>query len=197
MMPFHVDSIEKRPWKNGGGVTRQLSIGPAGATIDAFDWRVTLADIEPGDFAFSHFPGVERKTVLSGHGMSMAAQGTPRERFAAVAPLVVLQIDGEEALDASLEPAAIQAFNVMVRRDAARSRVSVHREAAVLPAGSDVAVFLCLRGSATLACRGRSATLREGEAVEVQPGRDGCVLTCADTSAIVLSALIERTANRA
>ena len=28
------------PWKNGGGTTAEIAIGPPGATLDAFDWRI-------------------------------------------------------------------------------------------------------------------------------------------------------------
>ncbi|UGA36971.1 HutD family protein [Chromobacterium haemolyticum] len=35
------------PWKNGGGSTRQLLISPAGAGLDDFDYRVSLASAWP------------------------------------------------------------------------------------------------------------------------------------------------------
>jgi environmental stress-induced protein Ves len=33
------------PWKNGGGVTREVAAFPAGAGLDAFVWRVSIADV--------------------------------------------------------------------------------------------------------------------------------------------------------
>jgi environmental stress-induced protein Ves len=54
------------PWKNGGGVTRELFVEPAGATMADFGWRVSVATVnKPG--AFSLFPGVDRQmAVISG-----------------------------------------------------------------------------------------------------------------------------------
>ncbi len=54
------------PWKNGGGVTREISVCPTGAGMDDFDWRISMAEVrEPG--VFSVFPGVERcLTVIEG-----------------------------------------------------------------------------------------------------------------------------------
>jgi environmental stress-induced protein Ves len=31
------------PWKNGGGVTREVSAYPPGADMDSFEWRISLA----------------------------------------------------------------------------------------------------------------------------------------------------------
>ena len=33
-----------RPWKNGGGVTRDVAIAPPDANLDTFDWRISFAD---------------------------------------------------------------------------------------------------------------------------------------------------------
>ena len=70
-MTFHVvrfDDVKPQPWKNGGGVTRELLAWPAAA-----DWlvRISVADIEK-DGPFSAFPGIKRSiTVLSGAGIRL------------------------------------------------------------------------------------------------------------------------------
>lgn len=52
-----------QPWANGGGTTRDLALEPLppGARADgpAFDWRLSLADIDR-DGAFSRLPGIDR-----------------------------------------------------------------------------------------------------------------------------------------
>jgi len=55
------------PWKNGGGVTRELAIWPPGANLDNFDWRVSIAEVrEPGPF--SDFEGIDcTLMILQGH----------------------------------------------------------------------------------------------------------------------------------
>ncbi|MDV6330318.1 HutD family protein [Asticcacaulis sp. 201] len=54
------------PWKNGGGVTREIAVFPEGANMDEFLWRVSMADVtEAGPF--SRFDGIDRHlTVLAG-----------------------------------------------------------------------------------------------------------------------------------
>ena len=70
-MSFNVirfDDVQPQPWKNGGGVTRELLAWPAAA-----DWlvRISVADIEK-DGPFSAFPGIKRSiTVLSGAGIRL------------------------------------------------------------------------------------------------------------------------------
>ena len=70
-MTFHVvrcDDVKPQPWKNGGGVTRELLAWPT-----AEDWqvRISVADIEK-DGPFSAFPGIKRSiTVLSGAGIRL------------------------------------------------------------------------------------------------------------------------------
>jgi uncharacterized protein len=62
------DDVAPVPWKNGGGLTRELLRWPAG---DAWRLRISLADIA-ADGPFSAFPGVERWfAVLEGDGVEL------------------------------------------------------------------------------------------------------------------------------
>jgi hypothetical protein len=64
------EDVNPQPWKNGGGVTRELLAWPT-----AEDWlvRISVADIEV-DGPFSAFPGIRRTiTVLSGAGIWLDA----------------------------------------------------------------------------------------------------------------------------
>jgi environmental stress-induced protein Ves len=47
------------PWKNGGGATREIAASPPGAAFDAFDWRVSVAEVSVAG-AFSMFEGIDR-----------------------------------------------------------------------------------------------------------------------------------------
>ncbi len=54
------------PWKNGGGVTREVIAHPPGSDLTHFEWRVSIAEIH-GAGPFSRFPGIERRmAVLEG-----------------------------------------------------------------------------------------------------------------------------------
>ena len=73
-----------QPWRNGGGVTRELLAWPDGG-----DWRVriSVAEIE-ADGPFSAFPGVERWfAVLEGGGVALTIAGTEHRCRAGDAPL--------------------------------------------------------------------------------------------------------------
>ena len=64
----HLPASERvaQAWKNGGGITREVAVFPAGASMDDFLWRVSMAEVtEAGPFSL--FAGIDRHlTVLSG-----------------------------------------------------------------------------------------------------------------------------------
>jgi environmental stress-induced protein Ves len=64
----HLPALQRipQPWKNGGGITREIAAFPEGAGKADFQWRISMAEVtEPGPF--SRFDGVDRHlTVLSG-----------------------------------------------------------------------------------------------------------------------------------
>ena len=51
------------PWKNGGGTTAEIAAFPDGAGFNAFDWRISLAEVA-SDGPFSAFPGIDRTLML-------------------------------------------------------------------------------------------------------------------------------------
>jgi environmental stress-induced protein Ves len=107
------------PWKNGGGVTRELLRLPA--TGDDWILRISVADID-ADGPFSSFPGVSRWfAVLSGAGVHLRWPAHARHVHAADAPL---QFDGADAPDCTLVDGPTRDLNVMVRSSHARAVVS-------------------------------------------------------------------------
>ena len=57
------DERVARPWKNGGGTTREVAVSPEGAGLDDFAWRISLAELHEAG-AFSSYPGVSRTLLL-------------------------------------------------------------------------------------------------------------------------------------
>ena len=41
-----VRALPTQRWKNGAGTSREVARGPADASFDDFDWRISLAEIE-------------------------------------------------------------------------------------------------------------------------------------------------------
>ena len=107
------------PWKNGGGVTREVAAFPPGAAMDAFEWRISLAEIA-ADGAFSVFPGVDRVlTVIEGQGLMLDVDGRLLVLDAASPPLAFA---GDAEVSARLTDGPIRDLNLMVRRGVWRAR---------------------------------------------------------------------------
>jgi environmental stress-induced protein Ves len=102
------------PWRNGGGVTRELLRRPAGTSPGAdFDWRLSIADVA-ADGPFSSFAGYDRILVLlSGAGMDLLADG---EVVALRAPFGRLRFVGEASVHAVLIDGPTTDLNLIWRR---------------------------------------------------------------------------------
>lgn len=123
------------PWRNGGGVTRELLAWPSSA-----EWRVriSVADIERNG-AFSAFPGIERWfAVLEGEGVVLQVEGVRRRLTTASDPL---RFDGGASVFAELVDGATRDFNLMAPPGAAqlqRVQGTLRRD---VPADRLVAVY--------------------------------------------------------
>ena len=118
LIPF--DSLTPAPWKNGGGVTRQIASFPTGSNLDDFDWRLSMAEVAQ-DGPFSRFEGVDRRLyILAGAGLDLRlADGTQRLRQGEH-----LDFKGEVAVFGALIDGPVTDFNIMVRRDRMRMRAA-------------------------------------------------------------------------
>ncbi|MEV0095603.1 HutD family protein [Streptomyces sp. NPDC050738] len=145
------------PWKNGGGITREIAAWPEGADMDDFAWRVSLADVT-ADGPFSAFPEVDRTlTVVEGAGMDLTVGGLRTlvdERF------VPRDFAGDTATDCRLLDGPVVNFNVMYRRGRTEVTTAVlrGRTPVEVPPGATVLV-VALDGSAVL----------EGAGIELGP----------------------------
>jgi environmental stress-induced protein Ves len=111
-------SLEPSPWKNGGGSTTTITVSPPGATLEDFDWRVSLATIAQ-DGPFSLFPGIDRTLALvDGRGVLLEFDG---ERKAVLdAHNRICEFAGEARVDARLVDGPTVDFNLMTRRTVCR-----------------------------------------------------------------------------
>ena len=100
-----------RPWKNGGGTTRDILVSPPGASLEDFDWRLSLAQVDR-DGPFSRFDDVDRTLVLLSGAMTLHE---PDRRIELVRGEPV-QFPGERAIQATVLGGATLDFNVMTRR---------------------------------------------------------------------------------
>ncbi|MCE9661278.1 MAG: HutD family protein [Burkholderiales bacterium] len=104
-----LDATPPQPWRNGGGVTRELLAWPEGA---GWRVRVSVAEIE-ADGTFSSFPGVSRWfTVLEGGGVALTIDGAEQIRRAGDPPLA---FPGEASVACRLLRGPSRDLNLMLR----------------------------------------------------------------------------------
>ena len=99
------------PWRNGGGVTREVAVGGSGG--QHFNWRISIADVNmPGPF--SALPGVDRIiTLVAGERMDLVIDGVEHV-LGLGAPL---SFDGASQTSCMLPLGPTRDLNVMTRRD--------------------------------------------------------------------------------
>jgi len=159
------------PWKNGKGETVEIAVFPPGASMDVFEWRISMASVA-NDGAFSLFPEIDRTlSILSGQGMSLTID--------AAAPVLLtmesdpLRFAADVPVDATLVDGAITDLNVMARRG--RFVHSVERRV------SSFSVHGCERGETVyLLATGPVTVASAGETVKLEAM--DCVLVGEDAS---------------
>ena len=107
----NLGDVAVHPWRNGGGVTRELAVWPAGG--DDWTWRMAVAEVAQ-DGPFSHFLGIDRWfAVLAGDGVRLSIAGQAHALTQRSAPL---RFAGDAASDCRLLGGATRDFNLMLRR---------------------------------------------------------------------------------
>jgi environmental stress-induced protein Ves len=142
MTPIDVSALPATPWKNGGGMTRNLAISPPGADFETFAWRVSIAEVVSSG-EFSPFPGVDRTIILlDGAGMILELN---QQSVPLITPFDPLSFSGDDVVHYRLVNGATRDFNVMTRRGRARADVSVWRKESQIEIHT-AAVFCCAFG---------------------------------------------------
>ncbi len=166
-------------WKNGGGATREIVASPPGAAFDAFDWRVSVADVSEAG-AFSVFDGIDRVlTLIEGAQMVLVDNTGPRHLLTQWDSLAFA---GEQGISAELPHGPTRDFNLMVRRSRAHGSVHVRRVSDTLDLAAGSAVLYCAAGSFDVQgerlFRGDSlvVSIVSKSQVTIQPLAEGAVL---------------------
>lgn len=115
--------LKPQPWRNGGGVTRELAGHPeaASAQDDAWDWRVSIAEISKAG-PFSAFAGTDRVlTVIDGELLLLNVDGAeqPLEKHRP------FRFSGDAPSSATLPTGNVQALNVVTRKGAFKGYTSI------------------------------------------------------------------------
>ena len=170
------------PWKNGGGVTREVAIWPPGAGFDDFAWRVSMAEVR-ADGPFSHFPGVDRiLTVLEG-SLSLTVHGAGV--FDLSARSAPLAFDGATLASAKLTAGPVLDLNVMTRRGAASAHLDRIVSPADVPAAPGARLILALADGVRVHVADRVWALQRYDGVLTEAGVG--IEASAEAQAIVVS----------
>jgi environmental stress-induced protein Ves len=150
-------------WKNGGGSTTEIAVAPTGASLDHFDWRVSMARIA-SDGPFSEFFGIDRTlAVVAGGGLFLT--------IGEAAPIVLdcnsdpISFAGDTPTSARLAADAITDLNVMIRRGRFAHRLLRIQEPRRYDFGNhDMALVVACSGKLELTFLQESTLLGEGDA---------------------------------
>lgn len=108
------------PWKNGGGVTREVAVWPPGSDLNTFDWRISIAEVRD-EGPFSVFENIDRTlTILEGR-MALAFTDRTVELDAHSAPL---SFPGDVPCFGTPLGGPVTDLNVMARRDRCVAQVN-------------------------------------------------------------------------
>lgn len=138
--------LVETPWKNGGGITRNIA---EKRDAQGLLWRLSMADVEK-DGAFSSFPGVTRVlTVIKGDGMVL--QGPEDDLPARFAQPVVF--DGATPVAATLGQGPILDFNLMFDTARCEGDAQIARQAGAHEVGQEgqTGVLHVIAGAASVA----------------------------------------------
>jgi environmental stress-induced protein Ves len=149
-------------WKNGRGSTTEIAVEPSGASLDDFDWRISIARVA-SDGPFSEFAGFDRTlAVVKGGGLSLS--------IGDAAPVVLdcssepIHFPGDTPTSARLLEGEIIDLNVMTKRDRFEHRLLRIRETTHCDFdGHDVALTVACAGCVELSFQQEKITLADGD----------------------------------
>jgi len=149
--PTAIESVPSVPWKNGGGTTRTLASHPPASGLDAFQWRISLAEITASG-AFSSFPGIDR-TILLWRGEGMVLHSPAWLDQALTEPCKPFAFRGEEEVIAALLGGTATDLNLMARRGAANTTLTSHTTTLHFNKCCEALFILCHKGEIQLPLR--------------------------------------------
>jgi len=122
MRRIRLAEVPATPWKNGGGVTREIATGGVGDGRADWGWRVSLAEVAQ-DGPFSIFAETDRViAVIEGAGMDLVR---PDGKLLALEPFQPLRFAGEDPIEGRLRDGPVRDLNVMVRRGQFEAKMEI------------------------------------------------------------------------
>jgi uncharacterized protein len=127
------------PWKNGGGVTREVAVHPRGSGFDTLEWRVSIAQVRSAG-PFSSLPGLDRHLAVLEGTLSLVIGQAPEVRLSPATP--ALSFPGEVPVQAQPLDGPVMDLNIMTRRGRFSSALTMHHAQHPTPLASDAATVV-------------------------------------------------------
>jgi environmental stress-induced protein Ves len=155
-----------RPWKNGGGVTREVAVWPPGAGIEDFDWRISIAEVREAG-PFSIFEGIDRVITILDGSLVLTFGGSDVELSPDSPPYL---FSGDVSCSGRPVGGPVTDLNVMIRRSRRRARVARRRDCEMT--AFDGAGVIVATGLVSLTSGGTKLQLEPLDAVMLEdPGK--------------------------
>ncbi len=176
------------PWKNGGGVTRQIAAFPENAGLDDFGWRISTARVEAAG-PFSHFAGIDRTLAVLEGRLRFLQEGRAELLMSANDPAI--SFAGEAAVVAEPMGSTVLDFNVMTRRGRFEHELASHRlvadERLEVSVGRGCWTLLyVVAGQPRVEGADQSSRLRTGDAVLLGETREPVSLVGDNGTALII-----------
>ncbi|WP_069300430.1 HutD/Ves family protein [Neptunicoccus sediminis] len=121
------EDLVDSPWRNGGGITRNIATGVQG---DRIVWRISRADVDK-EGPFSNFAGLTRiLTVVTNQAMDLLHEGGVLH----ARPWTPLEFDGGLAVTSRLPDGPLSDLNLMFDPTHCAARVDLRRGASRIEA---------------------------------------------------------------
>jgi uncharacterized protein len=182
------------PWKNGGGITREVAVWPLAAGMDEFGWRISIATVSRGG-AFSIFPGVDRELAVIEGVLQLTIDARPAVSLDASSP--PLRFAGDVPSHGEPHGGHVTDLNVMTRRGQYTSRMrrvtigGAHVLSEILPASRpaieriEVTILIAIHPM-TVTKSGVQHSIKSQDAVCLEPHDGDFTFAAAAASAIVV-----------
>lgn len=172
---IRTSTLPSTPWKNGGGITREIKREPERGT---FRWRVSVAQIDSSG-PFSNFQGYRRTMVLlRGAGLRLTHPDGEGVELSRVGDLV--HFDGARTTDCQLKAGTCTDLNLMVADSAGEVRAWVAGIEEPLPLAGPRCTRLVfpVRGEVCLhSAHGSTSVLQEWDLAVLSPGVSASIQT--------------------
>lgn len=187
---FTIAALPATPWKNGGGITREIACYPLGAAVrQSFLWRMSIATIA-SDGPFSSFPGIDRVIVLlDGPGVRLTS-GDGAVDHLLNRPLQPFAFPGEAEIHGAMLGGMSSDFNLMTRRGEMGAQVKVVSRETRLPAAPHGLLLAASGAWQAEDANGRRGTLNAGAGLWWADQEQGWSLAPASPSARLLTVRI-------